>query len=74
MGIVTLYAIGLRERLALVSLDNRGIAGIVTIEAQRWSGFGQVIGKLRIRLVTCFVSDVTGIAAKVEGRVAAAIR
>lgn len=70
--IVTAHAIGLRERLALVRLDQRGVRGIMAIQAKRGRSFREVEGKLRIRAISTLVNAVASVAAEVKGLVPAA--
>lgn len=63
------------EGLSLVSLDQTGIPGIVTIDAQRGSVLGQVKIKFALAPLPRLVHGVAGIAAHVEcGVPAAALR
>jgi len=66
--IMTTDAVGLGERLPVMSVDERLILCIVAVEAQRRRGLGQVVGEFTLVPVTRFVSDVTCVATHIERR------
>ena len=70
--IVTLNAIGGGERLPLVRLDQAGIFHVVAVDAQRRSGFGQVIIELQLARLARLVDGVASLAAHVQRGVPAA--
>ena len=71
--IVTAHAVGLRERLVLVRFLQVGALYVVTIDAQRRRSFGQMKVELHLAGLARFVGGVAGVAAHVEGGVAAAL-
>ena len=77
MRVVALDAIGRGEWLVLVRLLQVGALDVMTVKAQRWRRFGEVIVELDFAERyfadrACFVRGVAGVAAHVEGGVAAA--
>ena len=72
MRIVALRTGGRGKRLSLVGLDERGVLGVVAVEAERGDGFGQVIVKFLLALFSDFMDGVAGVASHVESGVAAA--
>ena len=73
MRIVALDAVGCREWLILVSLLQIRIFGVMTIQAQRRSRFGQVEFVLFRRLGARFVRHVAGVATRDERGMAATL-
>ena len=72
MGIVALQAISPRERLVVMRLLQTSIFGVVAVEAQRRCTFGQVELVFRRQVGATLVRRVAGVAAHIEGCVAAA--
>ena len=70
--IVTLNAIGCGEWLSLVRLDQAGIFHIVAVDAERRSGFGEVVIELQLARLARLVNGVAGLAAHVQRHVPAA--
>ncbi len=64
--IMALHAVGSRERLPLMRLDQPRIFRIVTIQAERWRRFRQVIIELLLTAFAGLVRDVAGFAAHVQ--------
>ena len=74
MRIVALRAICLLKWLIVVRLLQCRIFHVVTIDAQRWSGFSQMKIKLRLPHFADFMRRVAGVTAHVERGVTAALR
>ncbi len=73
MWIVALNAIRVAEWLAVMSLDQVRVFGVVAIEAERRSSLGQVIIELNLAALSGLVRRVAGLATHVERRVPAAV-
>lgn len=69
---MTLHAVGGRERLSLVRLDQRRVFRIVTIQAKGRRRFREVIIELLLTAFAGLVRDMAGFASHVERGVAAA--
>jgi len=69
--IVTGNAISFSERLPFMGLDQALVIRIVTVEAKRWRGLGEMKRELGVRLVPRLVRDVTGVASQIESIVPA---
>ena len=70
--IVAAHAIGRLEGLILVRLLQVGVLYVVAIEAKRRRRLGEMKVELGLADLPCLVRDVAGVAAHVEGGVAAA--
>jgi len=73
MRIVALHAICGRERLPLMSLDQRFIFGVMAVETQRGRRLCQVKIKLFLTALAGLVRHVAGLASHVECSVAATL-
>lgn len=69
---MALRASGRSKRLALVSLDERCVLGVVAVDAQRRDRLGQVIVEFLFAFFADFVCHMAGVTSHIEGGVAAA--
>jgi len=66
MRIVALRASGRTERLSLVGLNEGGVRHIVTVRAQRWCRFGQMVVEFLLALRADFVREVATLATHID--------